>query len=158
MEDTSRRRCSATTRRGERCRRRATRDSDPPLCAAHAGCGAADASPPGDEALAAAPGHCPPAPEPDPRAEPPQGDSLSLDQEIALARICLLRVAEALKANGALTLEQRIRLATLIFRGATTVARLVRDRHAVSDGVGEAYWAAIDGILDAVGAQLEVKL
>ncbi len=158
MEDTSRRRCSATTRRGERCRRRATHDSDPPLCTAHGDRGAGHASHPGDEPGATAPGCSPPALEARELAEKLQGNTLSLDQEISMARICLLRVAEALEANGGLTLEQRVRLASLIFRGTSTIARLVRDRHAVSDDVREACWTAVDRTLEAVGAELEEQL
>lgn len=157
MKQTSRRRCSATTRRGERCRRWATRDSDPPLCAAHAGHGVGDASHPGDEP-AAAPGHYLPAPERQEPAHSPQRDGLSLDEEISLARICLLRVAEALEANGGLTLEQRVRLVTLIFRGVSTIARLLRDRPAVSDEAREGWWAIFDRAMEAAAVELGVKL
>jgi hypothetical protein len=125
------RRCSATTRRGTPCRRWATRDSDPPLCAAHGG--HTSPSAPAEGGASPGPGSCFPAllpPEPD--ESPPQG-GLSLDEEIALARACLQRIAEALKTNGKLTPEQRIRLAALIFRGASTIARLLRDRQAVSE-------------------------
>jgi hypothetical protein len=67
-------------------------------------------------------------------------------------------VAEALKANGKLTPEQRIRLATLIFRGASTIARLLRDRQAVSGEVGDSLTAAIGQAVDEAAVALGVKL
>jgi hypothetical protein len=85
-------------------------------------------------------------------------DTLSLDEEISLARICLLRVAEALEANGGLTVEQRVRLVSLIFRGVSTIARLLRDRQAVSDEDQEGWSAIVDRAMEAAAAELGVKL
>ncbi|MDX9831028.1 MAG: hypothetical protein RBU35_12255 [Anaerolineae bacterium] len=158
MKHPSRRRCSATTRRGEQCRRWATRDSDPPLCVAHAGRGAGDARHPADEPGATVPGRCLHVPERKEPAHAPKLDTLSLDEEISLARICLLRVAEALEANGGLTVEQRVRLVSLIFRGVSTIARLLRDRQAVSDEDQEGWSAIVDRAMEAAAAELGVKL
>ncbi|RPI58381.1 MAG: hypothetical protein EHM56_01960 [Chloroflexi bacterium] len=150
------RRCSATTRRGGPCQRWATRDSDPPLCAAHAGRCAPGADPPEDEANASR-GFYFPALLPEELDHTLRQSNLTLDEEISLARICLLRVAEALKANGKLTPEQRIRLAALIFKGASTVARLLRDRQAVSDEPGDTLSSAIGPAVDIAASELGVK-
>ena len=150
-----RRRCSATTRSGEPCRRWAARDSNPPLCAAHGGCGHPAAGPARGEA-GASPGFYHPALLPEELEPSLRQSKLSLDEEIALARVCLLRVAEALTANGSLTPEQRIRLAALIFRGVSTVARLLRDRQAVAGDAGDSLSSAIDQAVDEVMSGLGV--
>ena len=146
------RRCTAITRRGEPCRRWATRDSDPPLCSVHARGGM-----PEGEANAS-PGFYLPALFPEEIDGSLRQRRLTLDEEIALARVCLLRVAEALKANGKLTPEQRIQLAALIFRGASTVARLLRDRQAVSDEPADGLASAVGQALDAAARELGVEL
>jgi hypothetical protein len=151
-----RRKCTATTRRGTPCRNWAKHDGDPPLCAAHTGYGALPAA--DQDKASSDPGFYVSALLPTEAGHVlPQG-CLSLDEEIALARVCLLRVAEALKQNGSLTPEQRIRLATLIFRGASTIARLLRDRQAVADEAGEVPAAAISRALDEVAKVLGVEL
>lgn len=145
------RKCSATTRRGAPCRRWATRASDPPLCPAHGGRQAEDET----EVL---PGSDLPAFPPEERDGRLQLGGLNLDEEIALARLCLLRVAEALEGNGRLTPEQRIRLASLIFRGTSTVARLLRDRQAVVDEAGDNLSAAVTQVVNTAASELEVEL
>jgi len=149
-------RCSATTRRGGPCRRWAIRDSDPPLCAAHAGQGAPGAGPSQDETNVS-PGFYVPALLPQELDHSLRQSNLTLDEEISLARICLLRVAEALKANGKLTPEQRIRLAALIFRGASTIARLLRDQQAVSEEGGDRLPAVIGQAVDEAASELGVE-
>jgi len=150
------RRCSATTRRGGPCQRWATRDSDPPLCAAHAGQCAPSADPSEAEAKTSR-GFYFPALLPEELDHTLRQSSLTLDEEISLARICLLRVAEALKANGKLTPEQRIRLAALIFKGASTVARLLRDRQAISDEPGDGLLSAVRQAVDKAWSELGVE-
>jgi hypothetical protein len=144
------RKCGATTRRGAPCRRWATRSSSPPRCPAH------DARPAADE-TETAPGFYLAALLPQELDQALRQSDLSLDEEISLARVCLLRLAEALKANGSLTPEQRIRLASLIFRGASTIARLLRDRQAVSDEAGDSLSAAIGRAADEAASELGVE-
>ena len=144
------RKCTATTRRGTPCQRWATRDSNPPLCPAHA------ARPHRGEAETE-PGFYLPALLPEELDHSLRQGNLNLDEEISLARLCLLRVAEALKANGKLTPEQRIRLATLIFRGASTIARLLRDRQAVSGEPADSLSSAIGHAVDNVAGELGVE-
>jgi len=142
--------CTATTRRGMPCRRWATRDSDPPLCPTH------DSHPREDEPGATA-GFYLPALWPEELDRSVQQKDLTLDEEISLARVCLLRMAEALKANGNLTPEQRIRLAALIFRGASTVARLLRDRQAVSGEAGDSLSSVLNRAVDEATRELGVE-
>ncbi len=143
------RKCTATTRRGAPCRCWATRGSNPPLCSAHAA-GAAEGQ------AEATPGLYVPVTLPQELTHSLRQANLNLDEEIALARLCLLRVAEALKANGTLTPEQRIRLASLIFRGASTIARLLRDRQAVSGEPADSLTFALGQAVDEVANELGV--
>jgi hypothetical protein len=145
-----RRKCSATTRRGTPCRRWATRSSNPPRCPAHAAC-------PAKGEAETAPGFYLTALTPQELDHFLRPGDLTLDEEISLARACLLRVAEALKANGSLTPEQRIRLASLIFRGASTIARLLRERQAVSGEPGDSLSSAIGQALGEVARELGVE-
>ena len=53
-----------------------------------------------------------------------------------------------------LTPEQRVRLASLIFRGTSTIARLLRDRQAVADGPGDRLGPALGQMVDDVARTL----
>ena len=139
-------RCTHTTAKGQPCKAWAVKGSDPPTCAAHAGLTSA-------------------CPEPRRRAGAPaanqnarthgfyartlspeeMGDlvfdaaDVTLDDEIACARIALRRALEFIQQDSeALDREQYLRAAALIFSGTRTIARLLRDRHALSaESAGE---------------------
>lgn len=71
-----------------------------------------------------------------------------LDEEIAITRIILRRLLLYLRDNANLDAATLARLAPLAFRGAQTVAQLLRDQRALSG-------AASDGIAGAIGQALD---
>ena len=85
---TTQRKCSAMTQRGTPCRRWAVAGSEPPSCTAHGG------RPRGEES-GDTPGLCLSSPLPVELDRAPGQGEMNLDAEIAMARLCLLRVAEA---------------------------------------------------------------
>jgi len=130
-------RCTQRTQSGRPCNAWAVRGSDPPACSAHArkwqgfyAC-ALESKELAD--LAA------------------YGGDLSLDDEIACARVAVRRVLAALGAPGdetGLAASELARLAGLAFQGTRTVSRLLRDQRALSGD-------AADGINGAIGAALD---
>jgi len=76
---------------------------------------------------------------------------MTLDDEIGVTRIALRRALKALSAPAPgqlLVLADFARLAAVVFQGGRTVARLLRDRRALSgeaaDGIAGALAQAID--------------
>ena len=94
-------------------------------------------------------------------------DDLSVDDEIACARVALRRVLAALPAVGTglesedqpgLSAQEFARLAKLAFQGVGTVARLLRDRRAIrgeaADGISSAIAQALDELSTEWGIEL----
>jgi hypothetical protein len=86
------------------------------------------------------------------------GDDLTLDDEIAAARVALRRVLDALKANGDLAAADCAKLAGLVFTGTRTVARLLRDERALSQQAHEGINQAIALALDELGHEWGLDL
>jgi hypothetical protein len=159
-------RCSHPTAAGRPCRAWAVRGSDPPLCSAHAGRnqrqhpgGVGAGAPPGNQnhtvhgfyssALS-------PAEVADLLAH--TGAS-TLEGEIACARIALRRVLAHLTAAGVgLSPLDYAKLASLAFQGARTVARLVRDNHALGGRSSDELYAIFDQVLDDLSGAWDVDL
>ena len=97
---------------------------------------------------------------------------LTLDDEIACARIALRRVLAVLSADGAppdghgeaeaagagLTPAEYARLAALAFQGTSTVARLLRDRRALCGDAADGISAAIGQALDELSSEWGIEL
>ncbi len=137
--------CTSTTKAGEPCQAWAVRGTDPPTCAAHL---------PRTTAPPTIHGFYSSAVEPDELAALVQfSEDMTLDDEIAVARVALRRALAALSApkTGEKTLfalADFARMAAVIFAGTSTVARLLRARRALSG-------AAADGIAGALSQALD---
>jgi hypothetical protein len=82
-----------------------------------------------------------------------------LDPEIAAARVSLRRVLAFLSREGkALSPGEFAAVTRLAFQGARTVARLLRDRRALSGDAADGFLAAIGQALDELGTELGVAL
>jgi hypothetical protein len=85
---------------------------------------------------------------------------VSLVDEIACARVALRRVIELLgrEPDAGITTAEYARLGQLAFSGARTVARLLRDQRALSDGAADAITGAIATALDELGSEWNIHL
>lgn len=135
--------CTSRTAAGNACRAWAVADTDPPTCAAHL---------PRTKAPATTHGFYSSAINPDELAALVAfaGD-MTLDDEIGVTRVALRRALAALSAptdETTFALADFGRLAAVVFAGASTVARLLRARRALSgdaaDGIAGAFAQALD--------------
>jgi hypothetical protein len=125
-------RCTHLTKAGSPCKAWAVRGSDPPACSSHQSARSAD---PGfysrtltDEELADLVRHA---------AE------LTLEEEIACTRIAVRRTLEFLsEGRGGLSEANFMRAAGLVFQGARTIARLMRDQQALLGGSHTWWWTS----------------
>lgn len=128
-------RCTATTGRGP-CRAWAVRGADPPLCAAHAGRNAATQA---ENQNARKAGFYSGALTDEELADlAVLGDDATLIDEIGAVRVVVRRVLTSMEAS----VEPA--LAACLFDGTRTVARLLRDRKAISGEAADALCSAID--------------
>lgn len=136
-------RCIQTTRAGNPCQAWAIAGTDPPTCAAHLPRTAPPVTRHGFYSSSVAP---------DELADlVTYSADMTLDDEIGVTRIALRRSLKALSAPAPgqlLVLADFARLAAVVFQGGRTVARLLRDRRALSgeaaDGIAGALAQAID--------------
>ena len=136
--------CTATTKRGP-CLAWAIVGTDPPLCPAHAGI-KRRSGPARANQNARKSGFYSRALEEQELADlVVLGDDSSLTDEIAATRVAMRRVLAALGTDKA-TLEPQF--AAQIFEGARTVARLLRDRRAISGDAADTLLGAIGEALD----------
>ena len=150
------RKCSATTAKGVPCNAWAVRESQPPLCATHlkltGGAGAPDSnqnrrthgfysSTYTVEELADLVSHA---------------IDDSLDDELSATRVAVRRVLEQL--HGELPAEEYSRLASLIFTGANTIARLLRTQRVLSGDSADSISGAIAVALDELANEWNVDL
>ena len=138
-------RCSCITRAGRPCRAWAVRGSDPPVCAAHAGLTAGAGAPPGNQNRLVQGFYSP-----DPTA-------VTVDQAIA-GLVHKLQRLDELIAREDLDPELLVRLTTLYGQGSSRLARMLRDRRALSGdaaaGVVEAIAVALDELSSLWGVEL----
>ena len=148
------RKCSATRVDGKPCQAWAIRDSQPPLCLAHSG------------------RH---------RLEQETDDEShnknfysrtytleeiadlvhialdhSLDDEVAAVRVAVRRVMQQLHEE--LTPTEYARLASAIFTGANTIARLVRTSRDLADDTADMFVKALRQVLDEESGRWRAKL
>jgi hypothetical protein len=154
----SSRRCGHLTADGRPCKAWAIRGSDPPRCSAHAGRNAGAGAPCGNQNRRTH-GFYSSALLPEELADLVAcADDITLDDEIATTRVTLRRILALLSADGRLTAEDYARLATLALAGARTVARLLRDKRALSGDAADGLIGAVATALDELGTELGIDL
>ena len=147
--------CSFQTAAGNPCKAWAVHGTDPPACAAHAklACGGA---PEGNQ-NARTHGFYSPVLEPEELADLVAfADDLDLDDEIALARVILRRLV-ALLTNGNRP-DEMVRIASLALQATRTIARLLRDKRALSGEAADGIAGAIGQALDELGSEWGLDL
>ena len=159
-------RCSQITRAGKPCKAWALPNTDPPLCFAHSGQAGA---PPANQ-NAAQHGFYSSVLRPEELADlVTYADDLSLDDEIACARVALRRILTLLNADSlatfedpdqktTLSTEDYCRLAGLALQGVRTIARLLRDKRALSGDAADGLVGAIGTALTEIGTELGIDL
>lgn len=150
--------CSRITARGQPCQAWAVHGSDPPACSAHAGRNTGAGAPTGNQNRRTH-GFYSAAIENGEIADLiAYADDLSLDDEIALVRVALRRLVAAFGADAELDPGQLATLATTAFNGSRTVARLLRDKRAISGEAADGISAAMATVLDELGTQWGIEL
>jgi hypothetical protein len=143
-------RCTHTTAQGAPCKAWAIRNSEPPACASHAG---RTGAPQGNQS-ARRHGFYSPVIEEDELADlVALGDNITLEDEIALCRVAIRRLAASLQAEGKVKQADLERIASLMFAGARTVARLLRDKRIISNEAATALSSAMNAALDWMNEQ-----
>jgi hypothetical protein len=144
--------CSHTTTQGKPCRAWAMPGTDPPACSAHAGRNVGAGAPAGNVNRRAHGFYSPALTEEELADLVAAADDLTLDDEIACARVLLRRIMRSLDINPdpetPLSIDDLHKLTSLALQAARTIARLLRDKRAIS---GE----AADGIAGAIGQALD---
>ena len=148
------RRCGGRRADGRPCRGWALRDSDPPLCYAHARNAASGIRP--EE-------------QPVKRGFYSRYYTLeeiadmvdmaideSLDDELAATRIAVRRVLQQLKKE--LSPDVYAHMAGLIFRGTNTVARLLKTKRSLSDELEGEFITCIGEALNGIGTEYDLDL
>lgn len=149
-------RCTCATKAGNPCQAWAVAGTVPPTCAAHL---------PRTEPPPTVHGFYSSAVHPDELAALVQySDDMTLDDEIAVARVALRRALAALSApkdgeQGRLVaLADFGRLAAVVFAGTSTVARLLRARRALSGDAADGIAGALAQALDELSTEWERPL
>lgn len=155
---TESRRCGHHKPDGSPCRAWAIRGSDPPLCASHARLALGGA--PAGNLNAARHGFYSPVLKPDELADLVAcADDMTLDDEIALARVIARRLAGMLIAPpDAAETADTARLASLALQATRTIARLLRDRRALSGDAADGIAGAISQALDELSSEWGIDL
>ncbi len=154
------RKCSHTTTAGKPCRAWAIRGSQPPLCAAHAGRTKSAGAPPANLNRRQH-GFYSTSLDPAEIADLVTfADDLSLNDEIAVARVILRRVMGHLQHPDLqhIAIDDLARLSSLILAGTRTVARLLRDQRALSGDAADGFAGAIAQALDELSTEIGIQL
>ena len=144
-------RCTAITSRGDPCRAWAAHDTNPPLCAAHAGRAAGAGGPEGDQEHPTTGFYSRAIADEELADLVSLAGSDDLSDEIGAVRVALRRVLRALGEDPDLITPE---MAAMVFVGARTVARLLRDRRAISGGAAKGMIAGMDQVLAELGDEL----
>ena len=84
---------------------------------------------------------------------------LTLADEIACTRVAVRRTLEFLdQGRGSLSESAYLRAAGLVFQGARTIARLLRDQQALVGDSGDRLTAIFDAALDGLSAEWGIEL
>lgn len=158
--------CTHTTANGAPCKAWAIKGHDPPACAAHAG----RAKPPLGNQNARSHGFYSSALDPQELADLiAYGDDMTLDDEIACARVALRRILALLDNSNIssyedpsdaspLTHADYARLMSLALQAARTIARLLRDQRALSGDAADGLVGALATALDELSTQWGIDL
>lgn len=151
--------CSHTTKAGNACRAWAASGTDPPACAAHAGL-TVNAGAPLDNQNARTHGFYAQT-----LSEQELADlviyaaDMSLDDEIACARVALRRTLEFIRQDpDQLDRADFLHAAGLIFQGTRTIALLLLDRRALHAESADAFHSFINQVLDEVNKEWKIDL
>ena len=154
--------CAATTADGRACRAWAVRDTDPPLCSAHAGLNIGAGAPPGNQNRTVHGFYGRTFQNGELADLQRFAEDLSLDDEIGLVRVTLRRVMTRLGrynlAQDELANEELVKIASLVVAGARTIGRLLRDQRALSGGAADGMAGAIGQALDELGSEWGLAL
>ncbi len=145
-------RCSSKTASGRACRGWATTGTDPPLCHAHK-----------SQAAPAQLGFYAASLKPDELADLlTYADDLTLDDEIACARVVLRRLLALLReepnTEHPVTNTDHYMLFSLSLQAARTIGHLLRDKRALSGQAADAISGAIAQALDELGSEWGIEL
>lgn len=154
--------CTSTSANGRPCRAWAVRDTSPPLCAAHSSRVVGAGAPSGNQNRAEH-GFYSRILENGELADLVKfSEDLSLDDEIGLVRVTLRRVMARFKLSNLerddVANEEMIKMAGLVMAGARTIARLLRDKRALSGKAADGISGAIAQALDEMGTEYGLPL
>ncbi|NIV33212.1 MAG: hypothetical protein GWN58_28330 [Anaerolineae bacterium] len=161
--------CSFTTKAGRPCRAWAVRGSDPPACSSHSG-----ENRRGKAGRTAGDGYLLPEVYEE-MLEPGFYDQAlseeeladlviyaaeqSLEDEIACTRTAVRRTLAYLQErSGSMSESEFLQATGLLFQGARTIARLLREQHALTGGEDSRLQAIIDAALDGLSEDLGIQL
>ena len=159
-------RCTHTTVKDQPCKAWAIRDSDPPVCIAHSG----HRSGPVGNQNARQHGFYASALDPEELNDLMiYGSDMTLDDEIACARVALRRILALLDNpnitnfqdpgnSTSLTHADYARLMGLALQATRTIARLLRDQRALSGAAADGILGAISLALDELGTEWGLAL
>jgi len=140
------------------CNAYAVRGLDPPLCSAHAGRTAGAGAPPGNQNRRSH-GVYARYLDPEDLADlVATAADTTIDDEIACARVALRRLLAELQQPPDRRTADFDRLIALTFAGVRTIARLLRDRAALSGEAADGLSGAFAQVLDHLGTQLGLEL
>jgi hypothetical protein len=157
MADTASRRCTFTTAGGKPCRAWAVRGTDPPTCAAHSG-RTHGGAPEGNQNARTHGFYSNVLQEHELADLVAYSEDLDLDDEIALARIILRRLVALLTPTHHTDLPDIARIAGLALQATRTIARLLRDKRALSGEAADGIAGAIAQALDELSTEWGVEL
>ena len=152
--------CTHTAANGAPCRAWAVKGTDPPACSAHAGRNVGAGAPEGNQNATSHGFYARTLTEQELADLVSYAADMTLDDEIACARVALRRVLTALTDTDrdTLTIEEFTRLAALALQATRTVALLLRDRRALTgdsaDGISGAIAQALDELSIEWGREL----
>jgi len=157
--------CTAVSANGRSCKAWAVRDASPPLCAAHRGSTIGAGAPLGNQNRADH-GFYSRILQNGELADLADlvkfSEDLSLDDEIGLVRVTLRRVMARFKLSNLerddVANEEMIKMAGLVMAGARTIARLLRDKRALSGKAADGISGAIAQALDEMGTEYGLPL
>lgn len=151
--------CSATTIKGQPCRAWAIRDSQPPLCSAHAGRNTGSGAPAGNQNRRTHGFYALDFTEQELADLVAMPEAVELIDELAAARIHLRRLILYLSEHfEAITPSTLATLSPLVTASLNTIASLARSHHLIAGNMGEGVAAAIGQALDDLGDLWEVEL
>lgn len=151
--------CTHTTRAGNPCRAWAAAGTDPPACSAHAGRNVGAGGPLANQNARTHGFYGRILSEQELADLVAYAADMSLDDEIACARVALRRTLEFIRQDpDQLDRADFLHAAGLIFQGTRTIALLLLDRRALHAESADAFQAFINQVLDEVNKEWDIDL